>query len=213
MVAISVLPFYGKSVSGRGEITLDINVFGDYIRYLPHIIYGLRYLGKLGLNATSRYELTSIKDAISGKEIYDGESVNAEGIKTVDLGEIAPLNLDDVVEVQYSTPIEAYIPIKLEFLIHLIRRRLILYVNEYGSGEVFDFECKAEILESEWRKHKLIHVSKRQGKRSFYGVTGFARYRINNADKNALKLLAIGELIGAGAKASFGMGTYVIRGF
>jgi CRISPR-associated endoribonuclease Cas6 len=200
-------------VSGRGEITLDINVFGDYIRYLPHIIYGLRYLGKLGLNATSRYELTSIKDAISGKEIYDGESVNAEGIKTVDLGEIAPLNLDDVVEVQYSTPIEAYIPIKLEFLIHLIRRRLILYVNEYGSGEVFDFECKAEILESEWRKHKLIHVSKRQGKRSFYGVTGFARYRINNADKNALKLLAIGELIGAGAKASFGMGTYVIRGF
>lgn len=48
--------------------------------------------------------------------------------------------------------------------------------------------------------------------RSFYAITGFAKYKVNKADENALRLLAIGELIGAGAKTSFGMGTYVIRG-
>jgi CRISPR-associated endoribonuclease Cas6 len=207
---VFIPPFFGKRVEGRGEITVEINIFGDYIRYLLHIIYGLRFLGKVGLNATSRYELLSIADAFTGRKIYDGESVKVEKIKTVDLGDLTPVSLDGIVEVSYITPIEAYAPIQLPFLIHLIRRRLILYVNEYGSGEVPAYKCGAEILESEWRRHKLIHLSKRQGKRSFYAITGSATYRVAEADENTLKLLAIGKLIGAGAKASFGMGFFKI---
>ncbi len=205
---IFVPPFFGKRVDGRGEIAIEINVFGDYIRYLPHIIYGLRFLGKLGLNATSKYELVSVTDAFSGKKIYDGETVMAEKIKTIDLGNTIPTSVSEVLEIRYSTPIEARVPIHLPFLIHLIRRRLILYVNEYGKGEVFDYRCKAEIIESEWQKHELIHRSKRQGKRSFYAITGYAKYRIIDIDENSLKLLTIGEMIGAGAKASFGMGFF-----
>ncbi len=205
---IFIPPFFGKSVEGRGEITLEINVFGDYIRYLPHIIFGLRYLGKAGLNATSKYELVSIKDVFSGKEIYDGESVNAEKIRTIDLGEVAPLSLRDEVRVQFTTPIEARVPINLPFLIHMIRRRLILYVNEYGDGEVFEYSCEAEIVESRWQRHELFHRSKRQGMRSFYAITGFAKYRIVDIDDASLRLLAIGEMIGAGAKTSFGMGFF-----
>jgi len=208
---VFIPPFFGRPVSGRGELTLYINVFGDYIKYLPHIIYGLRYLGKMGLNATSKYEIVSISDAISGKEVYDGETVFVENLKSIELGKIKPRELEKEVEVEYLTPIEAKTPINLPFLIHIVRRRLILFVNEYGGGEVPEFYCEAETLESSWEKHELHHRSKRQGLRSFFGVTGRARYSISEIDDNALTLLSIGELIGGGAKASFGMGFFRIR--
>ncbi len=110
-----------------------------------------------------------------------------------------------------ATAIEARIPVSLPFLLQVIRRRLMLYINEYGSGKVPEFLCSADILESEWREHRLIHISRRHGKRVFYGITGHARYRITEMDEEATKLLRIGELIGAGAKASFGMGYFNIR--
>ncbi len=206
---VFIPPFFGKRVEGKGNLTVEINVFGDYIRYIPHIVYGLRFLGKLGLNADSRYELVRILDALSGEEIYDGESIDAEKIETVDLGNMSSEKImGEEIEIGFKTPIEAEVPVSLSFLLHMIRRRLILYVNEYGSGEVPDFTCDAELLDSEWKKHRLIHASKRQGKRAFYAITGHARYRITEMDENASLMIKIGELIGAGAKASFGMGFF-----
>lgn len=206
---IFIPPFFGRSVSGSGKLELKINVFGDYIRYLPHIIYGLRFLGKMGLNSNTKYEIESITDCFSKKEVYDGESVNAKSIKTINLAEI-PAKEIDVVKINFSTPVEAKVPISLNHLIHMVRRRLILYVNEYGEGTVPDYTCHDEIVESRWKNHRLIHRSKRGGTREFYGCTGSATYRVE-ADENAFKLLSIGELIGAGAKASFGMGFYTIE--
>ncbi len=206
---IFVPPFFGRSVSGSGKLELKINVFGDYTRYLPHIIYGLRFLGKTGLNSNTKYEIESITDCFSKKEVYDGESVNAKSIKTINLAEI-PAKEVDVVKINFSTPVEAKVPISLNHLIHMVRRRLILYVNEYGEGTVPDYTCHDEIVESRWKNHRLIHRSKRGGTREFYGCTGSATYRVE-ADENAFKLLSVGELIGAGAKASFGMGFYTIE--
>jgi len=206
---VFIPPFFGRSVSGSGKLSIEINVFGDHIRYLPHIIYGLRFLGKMGLNSSTKYEIESILDYFSKKEVYDGESVNAKSIKTVNLGEVPAKELD-AVKINFSTPIEAKIPISLNYLLHMVRRRLILYVNEYGEGEVPDYTCHDEIVESKWKNHRLIHRSKRGGMREFYGCTGFATYKFE-ADENAFKLLTIGELIGAGAKASFGMGFYTIE--
>ena len=206
---VFIPPFFGKRVEGKGNLTVEINVFGDYIRYIPHIIYGLRFLGKLGLNADSRFELVSIRDAITGREVYDGESIDAGAISIIDLGEVRGANISgNELEINFRTPIEARTPINLPFLIHMIRRRLILYVNEYGKGEVPDYKCNSEIIYSSWKEHNLIHASKRHGKRVFYGVTGNAKYRVSEIDDKAVKLLRIGELIGAGAKASFGMGFF-----
>ena len=206
---VFIPPFFGRRVKGRGNLTVEINVFGDYVKYLPHIIYGLRFLGKIGLNADSRYELVRIVDALSGEEIYDGESIDAEKIETIDLGNMSFKKIQaEQIEVDFKTPVEAKVPVTLPFLLQMVRRRLIFYVNEYGSGEVPDFTCSAETLESEWREHKLIHTSKRHGKRAFYGITGHARYRITEMDENTGNFLRIGELIGAGAKASFGMGFF-----
>ena len=202
---VFIPPFFGRSISGSGKLELEINVFGDYIKYLPHIIYGLRFLGKVGLNASSKYEIESITDYFSGKEIYDGESIKMN-FKVVDLGSIESKTFD-AIRIDFLTPIEAKIPITLNHLIHMVRRRLILYVNEYGDGVVPYYECQDEIIESKWKSHRLMHRSKRGGMRKFYGCTGSATYRVE-ADENAFKLLSIGELIGAGAKASFGMGFY-----
>jgi len=204
---VFIPPFFGKSVSGSGRLELGINVFGDYIKYLPHLIYGLRFLGKVGLNANSRYEIESITDCFSGKEIYDGESIKMN-LKTIDLAEIAAKKFNSI-RIDFLTPIEAKIPISLNYLIHMVRRRLVLYVNEYGEGIVPDYTCQDEIVESKWRNHRLTHRSKRSGVREFYGCTGWATYKVK-ADENAFKLLSIGELIGAGAKASFGMGFFKI---
>lgn len=212
---VFIPPFFGKPVSGRGKLELEINVFGDYERYIPHIIYGLKYLGKLGLNAKSRYEVEKIIDCFSGKVVYDGESIKMNALSPVNLSEIGGIETgietesDTVgtVGIEYSTPIEAKVPLPLNHLIHMIRRRLILYVNEYGEGTVPDYTCQDEILESNWKSHRLTHRSKRGGLRNFYGYTGYAIYRFS-ADENALRLLSIGELIGAGAKASFGMGFF-----
>ena len=206
---IFIPPFFGRSVSGSGKLELEINIFGDYIRYLSHIIYGLRFLGKTGLNAHAKYEIESISDYFPGKEVYDGESVNANSIKTIDLAE-RPAKELDVVKIDFSTHVEARIPITLKYLIHMVRRRLILYVNEYGGGVVPDYTCQDEIIESRWKNHRLMHRSKRGGMREFYGCTGSATYKVE-ADENAFKLLSIGELIGAGAKASFGMGFFRLQ--
>ncbi|MCS7131045.1 MAG: CRISPR system precrRNA processing endoribonuclease RAMP protein Cas6, partial [Archaeoglobaceae archaeon] len=206
---VFIPPFFAEEVEGRGEIDLEVAIFGNFYRFLPHVIYGLRFLGKLGLNSNSKYEVLSIRDALSGKEIYDGERVEVEWIKTIDLGEVEAKNLKEF-GVRYITPIEASKPIKLEDLLKMIRRRLILYVNEYGSGEVPNFECRADFLEGEWKEHRLTHYSRRKGKRVFNALTGYAKYRIEECDENAIKLLSIGELVGAGSKASFGMGFFKI---
>ncbi|MEM0266201.1 MAG: CRISPR system precrRNA processing endoribonuclease RAMP protein Cas6 [Archaeoglobaceae archaeon] len=202
---VFIPPFFGKEVSGRGEIEVEVNVFGNFYKFLPHLIYGLRFFGKIGINSNSKYELLSIRDVFSGKEIYDGERVYAERLKTIEISEVEAKKLDEF-SVKFFTPIEAKAPITLEDLLRMIRRRLILYVNEYGTGSVPEFNCSAEILESEWENHRLVNYSRRKGKRVFNGVTGYVRYRIKECDENSLKLLSIGELIGAGSKASFGMG-------
>lgn len=202
---VFIPPFFGEETSGRGELDVEINVFGDFYRFLPHLIYGLRFLGKIGINSNSKYEVLSIKDVFSGKEVYDGERVYAERLKTIDLSDVKAKELEEFT-VKFFTPIEAKAPIMLSDLLTMIRRRLMLYVNEYGNGLVPEFDCDAEILESEWEEHRLINYSRRKGKRFFHGITGYARYKMRNMDENALRLLSIGEIIGAGSKASFGMG-------
>jgi CRISPR-associated endoribonuclease Cas6 len=206
---IFVPPFFGRKESGRGELEIEINILGNYYTYLPHVIYGLRFLGKIGLNYESKYEVASIHDAFSRKEVYDGFRVDSEALKPIDLGKIEPVELKEF-RVEFKTPLEARSPLEAECLLKMIRRRLMLFVNEYGEGKVPDFSIETETIEESWKKHELLHSSKRGGTRKFYGITGYAKYRVKQADENAMKLLKIGELIGAGSKASFGFGFFKI---
>lgn len=206
---VFIPPFFGKREVGRGEIEIEINIFGNYFTFLPHVIYGLRFLGKVGLNAESKYEVVSIYDFFSKKKIYDGSKIYAENLTTIDLADIKPAELS-CFQVNFQTPIEARASLDAETLLKMIRRRLILFVNEYGSGTVPDFKIRAKTIEESWKRHELIHHSKRGGLRRFHGITGFVKYEVHEADENAMKLLKIGELIGAGAKASFGFGFFRI---
>ena len=206
---IFIPPFFGRSISGEGRINLDINIFGDYIRYLPHIIYGLRFLGKIGINKDSKYTLESITDYFTKEVVYDGE-INAEAVKTIDLSRIKG-EIKDFIKIRFLTPVEIdRMPLSLHYLIHMIRRRLILLVNEYGSGNVPEYVCEDVLIHSNWKKHRLIHTSKRLGKREFHAYSGDIEYEIVNADTNAFNILSIGEFVGAGSKSSFGMGFFKI---
>jgi len=200
-------PFFARSVKASNfNLHLEINIFGDYVRFLPHIIFGLKFLGSAGFNRNSKYELVEVRDYFTNEIVYDG-NFYPESVKTVNLAKLSPAELSDKIRVDYITPIEARIPISLEHLIRMVRSRLIHYVNEYGNGVVPSFRVKDTILDSDWRKHELRNRSRRDGKRKFQGYTGYAIYRAE-LDDNARKLLSIGLLIGAGAKASFGMGHF-----
>ncbi len=200
-------PFFSKKVNAKNfKLSLEINVFGDYVKYLPHIIFGLKFLGSIGLNRTSKYELLEVRDYFTNELVYDG-SFYSESVKTVNLAKLSPSDLPGKIRIDYVTPIDARTPISLEHLIRMVRSRLIHYVNEYGKGEVPSFSVEDAILDSAWRRHKLYNRSKREGKRTFCGYTGYAIYEAE-LDDNARKLLSIGLLIGAGAKASFGMGHF-----
>lgn len=84
-----------------------------------------------------------------------------------------------------------------------------MYVNEYGDGKVDSrFECDASVVLSKPHFHVLRSVSSRRGKRSFYAYTGEVVYKINNLDEMSRWLLSVGSLIGAGPKASFGLGFF-----
>ena len=209
---VFIPPFFGKKIAGKGSLTVEINIFGDYTRYLSHVIYGLRFLGKCGLNKFSKYTLDSITDYFTGETVFDGECINANSITTIDLGRIDSIEEESELTIDYKTPISVEkVPISLNYLLHMVRRRLILFVNEFGNGIVPNYNCEDEIVSSAWKKHVLIHTSKRGGKRIFHAYTGVADYKILDADENTLKFLKIGELIGAGAKSSFGMGFFELK--
>ncbi len=207
-----VPPFFAKRVKAKNfNLSIDINIFGDYVKYIPHVIFGLKFLGSLGLNRTSKYELREVRDYFTNDIVYDG-SFYAENVKTVNLAELNPVSFSGKIRVDHITPIDVKIPVSLKHLIKIIRNRLIHYVNEYGKGEVPQFNAEDEIIESEWIEHKLYNRSRREGKRAFSGYTGYAVYEAE-LDDNAKKLLSIGTLIGAGAKASFGMGHFRLSNF
>jgi CRISPR/Cas system endoribonuclease Cas6 (RAMP superfamily) len=211
---IFIPPFFGKSltVEKDGFLNLDILMFGYYDRYLPHLIYGLRFLGKLGLNKFSKYYIEVVECV--GKKVYDGETIIVENLRKINLGNVDYTKYRGVkkLKILFRTPIDLEKEeISLEFLLKMIRKRLILFTNEYGAGKIPDFLCESRTLTQKLNSHKLPHISKRHGKRTFRGYTGYFEAEVEHMDDFAVNLLAIGEEIGAGSKSSYGMGFFRVE--
>lgn len=214
---IFIPPFFGKSmiVEENGFLDVDILVFGKFIRYLPHVILGLRLLGQNGIGYEkqhNRFRLDEIRCNFSGELAFDGFKINSEAIEEVELwSENFEEGLDnEKLKIAFKTPImikTGDFPPNMEKLLDMIRHRLILYVNEYGDGEkIPDFKCKATITASNAHFHKLISNSQRTKKKEFHTYTGTVEYLVEEMDSNTKQLLKIGSLIGAGPKPSFGLG-------
>jgi CRISPR-associated endoribonuclease Cas6 len=225
---VLIPPFFGRSFSVEkdGFLDVDMLLFGRFIRYLPHTVLGLSMLGQSGIGAERRYDVNKfnvaeIRCAFSGERVYDGNTINVGAMKIIDIAGYANERMNQMpdsynrnINVGFETPViikEGTFPPSLDTLLGMVRQRLILYVNEYGDGSVIpDFECASNIKASSMHFHRLKRASQRAGKGEFHAYTGTARYSVNNMDEQSKKLLMIGELIGVGAKPSFGLGFYRI---
>jgi len=220
---VLIPPFFGKSftVEKDGYLDVDILLYGKFIRYLPHVTLGLSMLGQSGIGSERRYDVNKfnvagITCAFSGKQVYDGSTINVGAMKVIDIMDYAdgytPPN--GRLSIGFDRPMvlkTGTFPPPLDKLIDMTRQRLILYVNEYGDGsKIPDFECTSWAKSSSMRFHRLKRASQRAGKGEIHAYTGTARYTIGTMDDQAKTLLKIGELIGAGPKPSFGLGFYRI---
>jgi hypothetical protein len=225
---VLIPPFFGRSftVEKDGFLDVDILLFGRFIRYLPHAVLGLSMLGQSGIGAERRYDVNKftvaeIRCGFSGERVYDGNTINVSAMKVMDVMDYSNDRVNQLpdgdsryVTIGFEIPMiikEGVFPPSLDTLLGMVRQRLILYVNEYGDGsKIPDFECASNVKASSMHFHKLKRASQRAGKGEFHAYTGTARYSVNNMDEQAKRLLKIGELIGAGAKPSFGLGFYRI---
>jgi hypothetical protein len=211
---VLVPPFLPKPLEGSGaELEVRLLMFGDYSKHFPLVLIALQQFGSSGLGdrrhlGQNRFEVAEARCEFSGKIVFDGNLVHPSNLKIMDIRNLARINGKEF-RVRFKTPIDLPegFPPPPEHLLDLIRHRLILLVNEYGTGEkVPDFSCKGSLIKSEGERHRLVGYG-REGRREFWNCwTGFADYRFEKLDKTAQWLLGVGRVLGAGAKSSFGLG-------
>lgn len=210
-------PFFGKTISvEKGYLDINILLFGKFIRYLPHTLLGLRLLGQAGIGSKRRYNMNQFSIPVincnfSGEVVCDGHTINLENMTIIDIADIKPVHVTHSLTIKFKTPFIAKndFPPSFERLLWYIRQRTIHYVNEYGDGsQIPDFRAKGEITDSTQHFHKLKRRSQRGGKQEFHGYTGIVKYRVDEMDETARWLLGVGEVMGAGPKASFGCGHF-----
>ncbi|MCS7132035.1 MAG: hypothetical protein NZ934_04850, partial [Hadesarchaea archaeon] len=213
---ILVPPFFGREMEFSGEAKLEMKLlmFGDYARYFPHVLLALQQFGSHGLGdarhlGQNRFEVLEARCEFSGGVTYDGSTIYPSRMKVVDVVDLPPVEHRRL-RVGFRTPIELPMgfPPPPEHLLRLIRQRLVLLVNEYGSGErVPEFKCGGKVRPLARHYHRLVGYSRRSGRREFWRCwTGVAEYELEEVDDVARWLLGVGRVLGAGAKSSFGLG-------
>ena len=211
---ILIPPFFGKQMKIENEPKLLVEVlfFGDFAKYLPHVILAMSLLGKRGLysqryQGLNRFEVKEIGCCFSQKTVYDGETIFLKNLKVLDVKDIDPLNTDRV-RIGFRTPFTGReFPPESVRLLSGIRNRLIRFVNEYGNGEdIPEIEVDGKVDGFTRHYHKLERRSMRSDKTVFDSYTGVVEYCFDKLDRNAAWVLALGFHVGCGPDSSFGCG-------
>jgi CRISPR/Cas system endoribonuclease Cas6 (RAMP superfamily) len=211
-------PFFGKEMEFAGEAKLELKLlmFGDYARYFPYVILALQQFGSHGLGDArhfdwNKFEVAEAKCEFSDEVVYDGGTIYPSNLKSLDVRELPQIEQKHL-RLGFRTPIElpAGFPPLPEHLLQMVRQRLILLANEYGSGEkVPGFACRGLVKTIAKHYHQLIGYSQRSGRREFWNCwTGIADYDFEELDETGRWLLGVGRVLGAGAKSSFGCGFF-----
>lgn len=213
---ILVPPFFGKPIEFEKEAGLEVKLLllGEYSRYLPQLLLSLQQFGSYGLGGErhiglNKFEIAEAKCEFTREHVYKEGRIYLSRLKRKDITELPPIQ-EKKVRVSFRTPIQLPLgfPPSPEYLLKLIRQRLVMFVNEYGSGErVQEFKCRGEVNLIAKHYHCLPGYSRRAGKREFwYCWTGIADYTFEELDEVGKWLLGVGKVLGAGGKSSFGMG-------
>ncbi|MEM2300502.1 MAG: hypothetical protein QXI28_04820 [Candidatus Hadarchaeales archaeon] len=217
---ILVPPFFGKEMEFAHEAKLELKLlmFGEYVHHFPYVILALQQFGSCGLGdvrhlGQNKFEVVEARCRFSGKPVYDGDRIYPENMEIMDVVDF-PLIDQKHLRIGFRTPIELPLgfPPSPEHLLTLIRRRLVLFVNEYGNGEkVPEFKVSGKVETVAKHYHRLVGCSQRSGKREFWNCwTGIADYEFEELDETGRWLLGVGRELGAGAKSSFGLGFFDI---
>lgn len=215
---ILVPPFLGKPLEFREGTEMDVKLLllGEHSRYLPVVLLALQQFGGYGLGnmrhvGLNRFKLLEARCEFSGRKVYEEGIMYPSHVEKRDILELPPFR-ERKVRINFRTPIQLPLgfPPSPEHLLKLIRSRLVMLVNEYGSGEkVPEFNCKGEVSLLSKHHHRLVGHSERAGRREFWHCwTGEAEYTFEEIDQTGEWLLGVGKVLGAGAKSSFGMGFF-----
>ncbi len=211
---IIIPPFFGKQMKIEKEptLTLEILFFGDFTKYLPHVILAMNLLGKRGLysqryEGLNRFEVKEIGCCLSQKTVYDGETIFLKNLTITDIRDFEPFKMNRA-KIGFRTSFtgKEFPPDPLN-LLHGIRNRLIRFVNEYGNGEdIPEVEVTGRIEGFTSHYHKLERRSMRSDKTVFHSYTGVVDYSFDILDEEAAWILALGFQVGCGPDSAFGCG-------
>lgn len=211
---ILIPPFFGKTMWFNNDSYLNVELlfFGDFRKYLPHTLLGLRLAGQEGLASErhygyNRFEIFEAVCNFSGRKVFDGNTISFSNLKTIEIKDVEPYQ-GSCIKIGFKTPfISMVFPPNIEQLLNSIRNRLIRFVNEYGTQEkVPGFCVKGRVKNYTKHFHHLERRSLRSEKTTFKGYTGIVEYEFEDIDNVSRWLLSIGLIIGAGSDSSFGLG-------
>jgi hypothetical protein len=155
----------------------------------------------------NRFEVVNVKCLESGGYVMENSKINSAQFASRDIKDVKPVNGDEV-RLSFRTPFTGpFIPKTASDVVRLIRHRLILFVNEYGTGESIPVvDPEGEVTLRDVRCHILKRKSSRSEKDFFQGWTGSVYMGLSDASEQVRWLLACASILGMGPDAAFGAG-------
>jgi len=211
---IVVPPFFGRRIDlpVGGRIGVDVIIFGGYTRSFLQLLLGMIAFGRSGIGPDrhyggNRFEVLSVKCLESKGYVLENSKIHSDSFATGDVKDLDPLSGDEVI-INFKTPFTgAYMPPTLQDIVKLIRHRLILLVNEYGSGEdIPPVDAEGSITIRDMHRHILRRRSIRSDKDFFRGWTGSIHADISKLSERARWLFTCASIVGMGPDSAFGSG-------
>lgn len=211
---IIVPPFFARKVElpAGGRLNIDIVIVGGYTKSFLQLLLGMIAFGQAGIGPDrhyegNRFEVVNIKCLESGGYVMENTKINSDRFASRDIKDVEPLAGNEVI-LSFRTPFTGpFMPSKVKHLIRLIRHRLILFVNEYGTSEFLpDLDVEGEANLREVYSHTLRRRSSRSGKDFFSGWTGSISIALPGLPEEARWLLATAPILGMGPDSAFGAG-------
>ncbi|NLP02456.1 MAG: CRISPR system precrRNA processing endoribonuclease RAMP protein Cas6 [Fibrobacter sp.] len=213
-------PFAMVASQEKSSLKVDLKLFGEAYRYIPHFIYTLNKLGTKGIGK-NRTKFT-VKDALwDGKVIYSEKSTSVEpGITPLRVTVIPGEPKQGKIRLRFVTPLtikkdgkELLRFDKKAFFTSLLRR--ITNLNAfYGVDKSINIDpmiylkpVEGLTVQDSMRVENRTRFSTRQKKKLDYsGLTG--EVTIEGETGTLFPLLRAGEITGVGKNTVFGSGVY-----
>lgn len=211
---IIVPPFFARKIElpSGGTLPLDVIMVGGYTRSFLQLVLGMIAFGQAGIGpdrhyGRNRFEVVNVKCLESDGYVMKNSKVYASEFASKSLKDVEPLSGKEAL-LNFRTPFTGpYIPTTVKDIIRLIRHRLILFVNEYGTAETIpsiDEDGTATLREA--HRHILNRRSSRSAKIFFYGWTGSISIDLSGLSDDARWILACAPILGMGPDSAFGAG-------